>query len=81
MHKKRGQSYYAEILDPEAKKFLHHCNLCGRVGLLPSALGSDYDAVKELKTVKWDVKGEKLRQKGVVEILQRTYEPLSLDKF
>jgi hypothetical protein len=81
MHKKRGQSFYAEVLDPSIKKFLNQCSLCGRVGLSPSALDVDYDAVKEQKTVKWDVKMAKVTQKVAVEKLQRVYDPLPLDEF
>jgi len=80
MHKRRGQSFYAEFLDPSSKKFLNQCGMCGRVGLSPRALDSDFDMVQEQKTVKRDVKGAKLRQKAVVDILRRDYDPLPLDK-
>jgi hypothetical protein len=81
MHKKRGQSFYGEVLDPSAKKYLNQCSLCGRVGLSPSALDVDYDAVKQDKTVKPNLKMTKIIHKIAIGRLQRVYEPLPLDQF
>jgi hypothetical protein len=81
MHKRRGQSFYAEVLDPSAKRFLNQCSLCGRVGLKPEAGGVDYHAIRDEKTVKEHQKLDKLMQKIAVGSLQRVYEPLLLDKF
>jgi hypothetical protein len=81
MHKKRGQAFYAEIVNPSAKKHLVQCSLCGRVGLKPDASGVDYDTIKDEKTIKRHQKLETLSQKIAIRSLQRVYEPLPLDKF
>ena len=81
MHKRRGQSFYAEVLNPNAKKFLNHCNLCGRVGLKPEASSIDYDVIRDDKTIKYNQKWDKLTQKIAIRSLQKVYEPLPLDKF
>jgi hypothetical protein len=81
MHKKRGQSFYGEVLNPSAKKHLVQCSLCGRVGLKPDVSRGDYDAIKDEKTVKRHQKLDSLTQKIAVDRLQRVYEPLLLDKF
>ena len=80
MHKKRGQSFYAEVLNPSTKRFLHQCSLCGRVGLKPDASSGDYDTIRDEKTVNRHQKLDKLIQKIEVESLQRVYEPWPLDK-
>jgi hypothetical protein len=81
MHKKRGQAFYAEIVNPSAKKYLVQCSLCGRVGLRPEATGADYDEIKDDKTVEYHLKLEKQSQQIAIRSLRRIYEPLPLDKF
>jgi hypothetical protein len=81
MHKKRGQAFYAEIVNPSAKKYLVQCNLCGRVGLKPEATGADSDEIKDDKTGKRHLKLKKQSQQIAIRSLRRVYESLPLDKF
>jgi hypothetical protein len=81
MHKKRGESFWAVVVDPSCKKFLNKCALCGRIGLKPDALDVDYSAMEHQKTIKRHQKSATFNRELAVKNLQRRYEPLSLDEF
>jgi hypothetical protein len=66
MHKKRGQSYYSEVLNPHAKRFINRCLLCGREGFSPCILAADFESTLERSAIK--------------RVLQSTYEALPLDE-
>ena len=80
MHKRRGQSFYAEVINPSAKKVLNQCCLCGKVGLKPGASQIDYDYTDDEVTVNRHVKEEKFFRKLSVDRLRRIYDPLKLDE-
>ncbi len=80
MHKKRGQSFWTEVVDPSAKRYLHECALCGRVGLKPGALNVDYSAVENEKTINRHRKSATFDQELAVKNLLRTFGTLTLDE-
>jgi hypothetical protein len=80
MHKKRGQSFFAEVIDRSAKKFLNQCSLCGRVGLLPNALDVEQVAAQENKAVDRHIREAEFSRSTAVKHLRKRYEPLPLDR-
>ncbi len=63
---KRGRSHYLEVFNPEAKRFVVQCVLCGTTGFAPGVLAPDF--------------ADSPVRKVVVLKLQEVLEPLALNE-
>ena len=70
---KRGKSLYVESWNPDAKRFINECKLCGATGYRPSIDddGFIYDASGKIADFK---------HRAIRDELQRIMKPLWLDE-
>jgi len=64
---KRGRSHYVERWNPQAKRFVLSCALCGHTGFSPSILEEGFACT--------------LARRAIMEELQSVLKPLELDAF
>jgi len=63
---KRGRSHYVESWNPDAKRFINECKICGKKGFKPSILEDGF----------W----EDYVHRAILCELERTLSPLPLDE-
>ena len=71
---KRGQSLYLENWNPNAKKYINECKLCGYKGYSPAIEQPDFLSDSDKDPFVFSV------NKAIYEELTKTFSPLELDE-
>ena len=72
---KRGQSLYLENWNPNAKKYINECKLCGYKGYSPAIEQPDFLSEKDKDPFVFSV------NKAIYEELTKTFSVVELDEF
>lgn len=73
-YNKRGKSLYLDIWNPNAKKYINECSVCGHKGYSPTIEQPDFLSDTDKDPFTFTV------NKAIYEELTRTFSVLELDK-